>query len=196
MPARSSTVCPAANASVAAPFARDRSPPDAVTSYSSVEYPFADTDTIAVVPLRVKSDASTPRTASENTTRHVRLSAPVGEDDGACRTTDDTVGAALSTTNASWTVPVGVVSAKALPARSSMSCSAAISRVAAEFNVARSPPDAVTSYSLVDLEFAATDKLAVVPLRMKSVASTPVTPSENVTLHVTLSAPVGDADGT
>ena len=56
----------------------------------------AATDAVAVLPVMVKSAASTPVTTSLNVTRQVRLSALVGEVEGVCRTMDVTVGAVLS----------------------------------------------------------------------------------------------------
>ena len=52
--------------------------------------------TVAVLPSTAKSAASTFATASENVTRHVRLSALVGESAGVRRTMDRTVGAVAS----------------------------------------------------------------------------------------------------
>ena len=54
------------------------------------------TDSVAVVPVTVKSAASTFATSSLNVTRQVRLSALVRDDDGLCRSIEVTVGAVLS----------------------------------------------------------------------------------------------------
>ena len=76
-----------------------------------------------------------------------------------------------------------------------MSC--ALERVSptVPFNPARSPPDAETSTSLVEIQFASTSRFAVVPLTEKSCASTSRTASSNRTRHVKRSALVDEEDG-
>ena len=61
-------------------------------------------------------------------------------------------------------------------------------------SAARSPPDAVTSYT-VDAVTSLTASVAVVPPTAKSAASTPVTFSPKVTRQVRLSAFVGEDGG-
>ena len=70
-------------------------PPDAVTSYT-VEAVAWTTASVAVVPATAKSAASTFPTFSLNVTRHVRLSAFVGDEDGSWRSIDATRGAVTS----------------------------------------------------------------------------------------------------
>ena len=147
LPARSETVGDAAKDSVTVPFIPARSPPEAFTSHSLAELPFAAAVSVAVVPPIAKSASPTPVTSSENVTRQVTSSAAVGDEDGVCRTIEATRGAVLSTTYASSFAPVGVVFANAIPARFSMSWPAENDSVTVAFRPARSPPEAVTSYS-------------------------------------------------
>ena len=106
-----------------------------------------------------------------------------------------TVGAVLSTSYVFSFVPVGVVSASALPAVSTMSWALANDSVTVAFRPARSPPDAVTSYCVDEPGTASTSSVAVVPSISKSGASTFSTSSSNVTSQVSSSSFVGDSAG-
>ena len=105
-----------------------------------------------------------------------------------------TVGAVLSTSYVFSFVPVGVVFASAVSAVSAMSCPPANDSVTVASRLARSPPDAVTSYT-VEAVTTFTTGVAVVPLTVKSAASTCCTSSLNVMRQVRLSAFVGDVVG-
>ncbi len=59
---------------------------------------------VAVVPETWKSAAFTCCTASLNVTRHLTLSALVGDEDGDWRVIEVTPGAVVSATRLSWTV--------------------------------------------------------------------------------------------
>ena len=107
-----------------------------------------------------------------------------------------TVGAVLSTSYVFSFVPVGVVSASALPAVSTMFWALANDSVTVASRPARSPSDAVTSYCVDEPGTAANPSGAVVPSTSKSGASTFSTSSSNVTSQVRLSAFVGDVVGT
>ena len=97
-----------------------------------------------------------------------------------------TVGAVLSTSYVFSFVPVGVVSASALPAVSTMFWALANDSVTVPSRPARSPSDAVTSYCADEPGTAATPSGAVVPSTSKSVASTFSMSSSNVTSQVRL----------
>ena len=71
---------------------------------------------------------------------------------------------------------------------------AAKDSVTVALSAARSPPEAVTSYT-VDAVTSLTASVAVVPLTSKSAASTSFTFSSKVTRQVRLSAFVGDDGG-
>ena len=101
-----------------------------------------------------------------------------------------TVGAVLSTSYVFSFVPVGVVFASAVSAVSVMFCPPANDSVTVASRLARSPPDAVTSYT-VEAVTTFTTGVAVVPLTVKSAASTFCTSSLNVMRQVRLSAFVG-----
>ena len=106
-----------------------------------------------------------------------------------------TVGAVLSTSYVFSFVPVGVVFASAVSAVSVMSWVPANDSVTVAFRPARSPPLAVTSYREDEPGTAAASSIAVVPLTVKSAASTFCTSSLNVMRQVRLSAFVGDVVG-
>ena len=80
LPAASTMFWALANDSVTVAFRFARLPPDAVTSYTEVDT--TATAGVADEPPTSKSAASTPTTGSLNVTRHVRLSAFVGDEDG------------------------------------------------------------------------------------------------------------------
>ena len=92
-------------------------------------------------------------------------------------------------------VPVGVVLVSALPAVSWMSCPAAKPNVTVALRLARSPPETVTSNTVLAVTVATLVTVAVVPETVKSAAFTFCTFSSNVTRHVRLSALVGEVAG-
>ena len=68
----------------------------------------AATASVAVVPVRLKSPASTFRTSSLNLTRQVRVSRAVGETDGKSRSIEATRGAVVGAMSLSRMVTVAV----------------------------------------------------------------------------------------
>ena len=109
-----------ANASVRVPSYAARSAPLAVTSYSDSEPLAALAATVAVTvgaPVTVKSALPTFFTSSLKVTRHVTVSALVGDVAGVRRAIDSTVGGTSSMIVTAWSVK----SASSFPAESTIS---------------------------------------------------------------------------
>ena len=146
----------------------------------------------AVALSSVISATANPVTASEKVNVAVNAAVLV-----AGTSEIATVGAVLSTTQVLSFVPVGVVFERAFAAVevSAMSWPLTIDSVTVALRLARSPPDAVTSYTIEAVASVTAVTVAIVPAMAKSVASTFFTFSLNVTRQVRLSSFVGEDVG-